>query len=104
MNEAAATAELIKSGILGTIIVLSWGVIAFLYRALAMSQQARMDDAKIAQAQQLESAKSSVAALIGSTNAAVAVKESVGEIRSALSENNETLHEIVLQRQPSLRR
>lgn len=112
--------ELVKQGLLGTLLAIALFVIYQLYRAreadrvrhagvLEAANNARIAEAIAAQQklaaqaqeyseQLLELTRGSVAAITSSANAALAVKESVGEVRGALAEHTESLRDYLAER------
>lgn len=125
MNAAAIT-ELLKQGLLGALLLLACGVVVYLYKGreadrtksladLAAVQQAhlatvealqraRVEDGQKHAEELLDITRASVTAVANSTNAQLAVKESVAEIREGLADNNQFLRNYVGEQQRSLRR
>jgi len=115
-----ATAEVLKQGLLGALLVVMGAVVYFLYRSLeaerkasvaevkdhatelaathahhladlSAQQTARLEDQRASQQQLLELTRTSVTAVNGSVNASLATKEALAEVRVTIKEHNAAL-------------
>lgn len=129
MGTAEVVAELLRQGLLGTLLLGSIFVLQRVYAALEREriahlktaqelhaqrakevsdvQTARLEDHKEHQRVTLELTRGTVTALTNTANGQTAVKESVQEIRAAMVDYSETVRELLeeqrRQQQPSRR-